>query len=609
MNFYEENLNLFKNEIPILYETVINEKSIFDIGVESIDETLNFTVTKDDKKCFIHSIFNIGEEMNKMFQKVGENTNTLVIFGVGSGYALNYLKNNFKSIKNILIIEPSLDIFKKFMENLNLYDAIKEFENITFVVNKDIDTVNYIVFNYIKDKIGRAISAVYNISYRILFDGYYENINKTIVDFISKTKINLVTNNYFKEQWTYNPIMNMSKEGLLINKLFNEFNGKSAIIVSAGPSLNKNIHLLKYVKDKALIAAVGTASKILDSNNIKPHFRFAMDSGKTEKLIFENLVEDDSTLVYSDRVQHEVVPLFKRRLKMILDLDYLTNYVYTKSKIEYETLSSGFSIANTALSTLIKLGFKNIIFLGQDLCYTKDRLYADGSWLKDDKINIKDKVYNYIKIKDINGNDVYTLESFLGMRAIFEEIVYLNPNVNYINATEGGIGIRGTKIKTFQNVIDEDLIEKYDYDSFFDDLFKQNKDDKDSKKVLNTIINLKNEIDKMIKINDLRIEGLKKIDRHLEGGLGINKIEHETAYLNKYEVDLRKIDSYNNCIKLIMDDIYKVILTKFKYEGEDAKEAILNSKKVLELISYELKRYLLYFKACINEMKDSTTIL
>ena len=278
MNFYEENLNLFKNKIPMLYETVVNEKSIFDIGLESVNETFNYTVTKDDKKCFIHSVFDINEEMNQMFKKVDKNVNTLIIFGVGCGYVLNYVKDNFKSIKNILIIEPSLEIFKIFMKNVNIYDEIKQYENITFVVNKNAHYATGLLFEYIKDKIAKSMSIVYNISYRTIFDGYYESINKTLVDFISKTKINLVTNTYFKEQWTYNPIINMTKEGMLINNLFDKFNGKSAIIVSAGPSLNKNIHLLKYAKDKALIASVGTASKILESNNIKPHFRFAMDS-------------------------------------------------------------------------------------------------------------------------------------------------------------------------------------------------------------------------------------------------------------------------------------------------------------------------------------------
>ena len=119
-------------------------------------------------------------------------------------------------------------------------------------------------------------------------------------------------------------------------------------------------------------------------------------------------------------------------------------------------------------------------------------------------------------------------------------------------------------------------------------------------------MDLENEIDKMIKINDLRIKGLKKIDRYLEKGIGINKIEHETIYLNKYEEDLRRIDSYNNCIKFIMNDIYKVVLTKFKYEGEDTKESVLNSKKILELISYELKKYLIFFKACIKDNWDNT---
>ncbi|WP_010237125.1 motility associated factor glycosyltransferase family protein [Clostridium arbusti] len=412
MSFYEENLKLFKDKIPMLYETVVNEKPIFNIGLESVNETFNYTIAKDDKKCFIHSVFDIAEEMKQMFRRVDKNANTLIIFGAGCGYALNYIKENFKSIKNILIIEPSLQIFQVLMKNVNIYNELEQYENVTFVVNKNENYVIELLFEYVKDKIAKSVNVVYNISYRTLFDRYYESINESIGDFINKTKINLVTNTYFQKQWTYNPIINMSNKSKVINDLFNEFKGKSAIIVSAGPSLNKNLHLLKYAEDKALIAAVGTASKILESNNIKPHFRFAMDSGETEKLIFNNLTKDDSILVYSDRVQYEVVPLFERRLKMILDTDNLTRYIYAKSNINFETISSGFSIANTALDVLIKLGMKNIIFLGQDLCYTKDKLYADGSWSKNDKINVNNKEYNYIKTKDIYGNDVYTLETF-----------------------------------------------------------------------------------------------------------------------------------------------------------------------------------------------------
>lgn len=601
MNLYEENLNLFKNKIPILYETVVNEKSIFDINLEAVNDGSNYIIARDGKKCFIHSVFDIDEEMNEMFKKVGKDSNTLIIFGVGCGHALKYIKKNFKSIKNILIIEPSLQIFKTFIENINIYNELKQYENITFIVNKNTHYVIELLFEYIKDKVAKSVNIVYNISYRTIFDTYYETINKILADYISKTAINLVTNTYFKEQWTYNPITNMGKKAILINNLFDKFNGKSAIIVSAGPSLNKNIHLLEYAKDKALIASVGTASKILESNNIKPNFRFAMDSQKQEKVIFENLNEDNSILVYSDRVHHEVVPLFKRRMKMVLDLDYLTRYIYTKSDIEFEAIKSGFSIANTALHTLIKLGFKNIIFLGQDMCYTKDRLYADGSWLEDDKLDINDGRYKYIKTKDIYGNDVYTEDGFIGIKSIFEGIIESNTNVNYINATEGGIGIDGTKIKTFKQVLDEDLVENYNFESYFNDLFEKNKYNDDVEKLYKTIMNLENDIDKMIKINETRIKGLKKIDRYLKKRLGINKIERETIYLNKYEEELRQIDSYENCIKLVMNDIYQVVLNKFKYEGEDVKESILNSKKVLEIISYELKRYLEYVKECIRE--------
>lgn len=78
--------------------------------------------------------------------------------------------------------------------------------------------------------------------------------------------------------------------------------------------------------------------------------------------------------------------------------------------------------------------------------------------------------------------------------------------------------------------------------------------------------------------------------------------------MNKYEENLRHIDFYNECIKYMMDDIYKVLILRFKYEGDDRKKAILQSKEILELISNELKEYLIFFKACIKEYKSSCEI-
>ncbi|EHJ01504.1 protein of unknown function DUF115 [Clostridium sp. DL-VIII] len=602
MNFYEENLELFKKEIPILYETIKNDEPLINIELEKVKDSANYLILKDDKKCFVHSIFDVNEEMKNMFKYVDKSVETIIIFGLGCGYSLEYIEDNYKNVDNILVIEPSLQMFEKYMNEFSIHNQIKNFKNITFLINKDENYVVNLLMYYISKKIYRRTSIVCNLSYRTILPDYYEKINKSLIEYLRNTSINIATKNYFKDKWVENPIKNLKNSAINIDKLISKFEGKSAIIVSAGPSLNKNIHLINNAKNKALIAAVGSASKILESNNIKPHFRFAMDSQKEEKLIFENLQEDNSILVYSDKVYPEVIPKFKRRLRMILDSDVLTRYIFNKSDTKFETFRSGFSIANTALDVLIKLGFKNIIFLGQDMSYTKDKLYAEGSWIDNDKLNVGDGKKRYSSTKDIYGNDVYTDDEFLGIKTLFEKSVLNNPNINYINATEGGIGITGTKIKTFEEVLYEDLSEEYDYDIFFDNLFfTKDSYDNDSEKIFNTIIELEKDINEMIKINDLRIKGLKKIDRYLNKELGISKIEREIIYLNKYEEELRQFDLYNNCIKLMMADMYDIILNKFENDVKDQKQCILNTKGSLESISYELRKHLYYIKECIRE--------
>lgn len=605
MDFYEENLKLIKMKIPRLYDTIMHEKSIFMTNIENINDGLNCLVRKDNKKCYLHSLFDINEETNEMFKSIDKSATSLILYGLGCGHALHYLKEKHKQLNNIFVIEPSLDIFKIFLTNYRLQDELAQYDNVTFVVNQDAANTSSYLLGYINKSSTKAISACFNVSYRTLFEGYYEKISEDLAKGITKMRVNMDASIYFREQWVYNPLINLKQDAALINDLFDKFKGKSAVLVSAGPSLNKNIHLIEVAKNKAFIVAAGTASQLLDNKNIEPDLRFVMDSDPLEGKIFENHIEDKSTLVFSDRVFTDIVPMFTRKLRMIMDGDYISQYIYSKAEIKYTTVKSGFSIANTALDALIKMGFKNIILLGQDLCYTENKMYAEGSYMDEENAIENSNESRYVKTKDIFGNTVYTDIGFAGMKVLMEEQIEKSPNRNFINATEGGVGLKGATNKTFQQVLDEDIIEPFDYRTFMNDFYEKSKIESNLLKISAVIFSLEEEIDQINSINEKRLKVLKKIDRYLKNGIGLNKIDEELRYIDKFQSELNNINFYNKYIIYSMYDLFRLFNLKYKYEGQNKREALLCEKNRIQNISFELKRQLIYIKTCVKNYGSS----
>ena len=77
-------------------------------------------------------------EIKMMLSSVENNVDTLILFGIGNGYALEHIINKYKNLYEIVVIEPSLEIFKEYLKNWDLAKMLKVKKNlsISFLVNK-----------------------------------------------------------------------------------------------------------------------------------------------------------------------------------------------------------------------------------------------------------------------------------------------------------------------------------------------------------------------------------------------------------------------------------------------------------------------------------------
>jgi hypothetical protein len=96
--------------------------------------------------------------------------------------------------------------------------------------------------------------------------------------------------------WIKNGLGNFEKliQHPHVKCLYNKFKDSSVIIVSPGPSLEKNVDRLREAKGKAIIVAVSHSLEFLKSKNIMPDVVLHVDPNVNIKKYFEGISEDQS---------------------------------------------------------------------------------------------------------------------------------------------------------------------------------------------------------------------------------------------------------------------------------------------------------------------------
>lgn len=245
---------------------------------------------------------------------------------------------------------------------------------------------------------------------------------------------------------------------LLLEHIQNKFDGVPAILVAGGPSLDKNIHLLKQAQEKAVIIAVDTVLPALLKNGVHPHFLTCIDANDLTFEKFADLIPEikDIALICSSWVNPKTPKIFPAD-QVFWTFTGQPMEAWLNSLLGGKYLTGGAStVAHLNLIAAHLLGCDPIIFIGQDLAYPSSvsSSHAKGTVLQGS--SPKDAVTSHVQgetVTGINGEILRTNRSFLGMKDFFEANIAASDK-NHINATEGGANIEGTKIMTLQEALD-----------------------------------------------------------------------------------------------------------------------------------------------------------
>ncbi|EOJ1766342.1 motility associated factor glycosyltransferase family protein, partial [Campylobacter coli] len=378
-----------------------------------------------------------------------------------------------QALKRIIIFEKELELI--FLA-LNFIDFSKDLSlgRLIILHHDDINLPKM-------DKVFRLIGDLFYRSYNLhIANDFYEHYKEDILK-LNKLNMQIIKNHNLMrgndpkdamqgiEQFVYNlpqMITHPSYKELLSKR---KGISDTAIIVSTGPSLTKQLPLLKKYASKATIFCADSSYPILAKHGIKPDYVCMLERDEIVAECFNNDFKDfdkDIIFLVASLVHKKTISYLEknqRKYMLIIKGQPFARYLGLD---DYGYINAGMSVSHMAYELAENLGHKNIILIGQDLAYAKDgQTHSQGFIHANLHNGDYERDLDKFSTTAYGGNGkVQSSEIWTLFRHNFEKDIVnikMNYHITTYNCTEGGARIKGAIEKPFlwacENLLDKDL--------------------------------------------------------------------------------------------------------------------------------------------------------
>ncbi|NHG50271.1 motility associated factor glycosyltransferase family protein [Campylobacter jejuni] len=466
MTFSSTQKELFNKNLETLNNLILKEKLIkikntkfkLILGKDNLD--INLKNTNDN--AFLYK--SATEELNSMLNIYNDKYflyPVLYFYGFGNGILFKALLQN-KHHQHIVVFEKDLEIIWIMFHILDFTLELKNERLILIDLNRaTMEDLNLLISC-------KPFFSFLRVYFLELTSSYYEKFQEDILKF--NTDFNEIIKKFILskgndsqdalqgvEQFIYN-LPQMIKHPSykeLIDKRSNL--SDTAIIVSTGPSLTKQLPLLKKYANKATIIAADSSYPILYKHDIKPDYVLSLERIPLTSEFFNNNFGDFDkdiificvALTHPNTVKY--LNIKKANFMLTPRPTLFSKYINLK---KYAYLGYGGSVAHMCFELCIKLNFKNIILIGQDLAYGEDGFSHTKDYVNLDKHQGHfERDFGLFRTEAYEGKG-YVESSMIWnlFRLIFEEKILMAQNelnIKTFNCTEGGARIKHSIEKPF----------------------------------------------------------------------------------------------------------------------------------------------------------------
>ena len=354
-----------------------------------------------------------------------------VVFGLGLGYHIEALLELDDGI-SVTIVEPDINIICAavcFGDLSWLHDNPR----VHLLYDKDYTKL----LNLLDEEISLVI---HNPSLRHVAKPEIKiQLEKFFISDSGKRNMRIQFQNNFRDN-----VKNCTR---YIDEIRVEFEGKNAIIIAAGPSLDKNVELLRNRPKNTIVVAVGTVFSKLVALDILPDYVVFLDAQPRLYQQIQGIETCQVPIICASTACKRIAQMYQGEKFLICQDGYDRAEEYA-NRNGYMLYKTGGSVTTIALDMCIRLGCKEIAFIGLDLAYTDNRSHANDT--ADAHVtDASDK----IKVPAVGGGTVLASRLFIMYREWIEKRIAKEAGkVTIIDATEGGALKKGMTIMILEDV-------------------------------------------------------------------------------------------------------------------------------------------------------------
>lgn len=386
---------------------------------------------------------------------------TVVVPGWGCGHHVAAVARRLRHMGAVVVFEPDLPLLR---ETLRRTDLSPWFQASNVVILRDAAD-GAALTDALQGLEGILASGVHIAAHaagRTRLGPAFEDFAATLTHVMKAVRTNVVTTLVQSEVTARNCIQNLGLYATApgVADLAGRWKGRPAVVVSAGPSLRRNIDLLGEpgVRDRVVIIAVQTTLKTLLARGIKPHFVVALDYHEISRRFYEGLRASDVegvTLVIDPKCNPAIPASFPGVVRCIGD-DIADRVAGEGLWRDMGRIRPGSTVAHLAYYLARHLGCDPVIMIGQDLGFTDHHYYAPGAAIHETWAGELND-FNTLEMleweriarmrqllraaTDQHGRRIYTDEQMATYLVHFERdfAVDAQAGLTIIDATEGGV--------------------------------------------------------------------------------------------------------------------------------------------------------------------------
>ena len=405
----------------------------------------------------IHSAYDPQREASTFIQPaLKANPDLLLIFGLGLGYHLECIVQKMKRVQ-VIVFEPSQQVYQIYLQKGRLSHGPKDWLSITTHLEEfnEVFSKRYI-YRPGDLSLGLLIFPPYAKLFPEELACFQENLNRMV----TRKASNADTIAQKKRLWFENFLENIPHllESPDITSLSGLFQNIPSFLVGAGPSLSKNVDLLKKANDRALIFSANAAFSRLNQEGVQPQITGVLEGSDVSHHL-KGMKGISQTYLAVEACGHPRHFQIESKGRFVFHSQKWSAELLGKSVF----LPNGGHVGSAGFTMAVLLGCNPLLLVGQDLTFEGDKVHAKGAedssilTENEETVGIPRDERRAIARRSMSAYQMWYEESAAYLRRE-------DPQRILLNATEGGITIPGIPNVSLQEALEKFCRNEFDFE-------------------------------------------------------------------------------------------------------------------------------------------------